>query len=54
MRIPGEIDPAFVFVLLNKLGEHAKHLTRVFARTVEVGNLIPRKLERGGHDEAAL
>ena len=52
--IPREIDPAFVFVFLDQLGEHAKHLSCVFARAVEVGNLIQREFERGGHDENAL
>jgi len=53
-RIPRETDPVLASVLLEKLGEHAKHLSRVFAWTVEVGDLILREFECGSHDEAAL
>ena len=43
-----------MFVLLDKPSEHAKHFSCIFARTVEVGDLISRESERSGHDEAAL
>ena len=53
-RVPREIDPALVFVLLDELTEHAEHLSSVLSWTVEVRDLIAREFERSGHDQAAL
>ena len=54
MLHPKRDRSALVFVLVDNLGEHAKHLSCVLPRTVEVCDLIAREFERGSHDEAAL